>query len=104
MKYREAKQEADATIQTMRDEFQAKLDAIDQRVDLIVMKRQLANEQQTGQRILEKQIEEINIKVDREARKAKAQRNKSVLSVRDTILLMVIAIPSVCCWHCRCVY
>ena len=97
MALQEAKQEANETIQTMRDEFEAKLDAIDQRADLDSnAKRQLkANEEQAGKRILESQIRDINIKVDREARKAKAKRNASVMSVRDIVLTMVIAIPSV---------
>ena len=79
----------------MRDEFQAKLDAIDQRADLDSNAKRQLKPMRTSWSAYSRGQSDINIKVDREARKAKAKRNASVMSVRDIVLTMVIAIPSV---------
>ena len=91
------KGEADATVAELEQAFQDKLVAIDQREDLDANARnQLkAQEQQVGRRMLDQQIEQITIEVEREERRIQAQRNSKIDDVKQTIVMFAWVIPTV---------
>jgi ABC-type uncharacterized transport system involved in gliding motility auxiliary subunit len=92
-----AKDDADAKIEKLREDFRERLDKIDERTDLDENARaQLkAQVERTAQRQLDADIEEINRQKSLKIREAKVTQQRSIEGVRDRVRSLALGLPGV---------